>query len=298
MNRKLYTTATALMWLALPLTALRYWLAWDQLPASMATHFAADGHPNGWMPRDTALYYGLGITAFVLLVFTLIAFVGLRPRGRIDRAWWALLGFFFVILGFVFYANTSIIDYQRNGHPVAVSPMVVVTPLVLILFTWIYVRAQRGSALPEGPTLAEETHGSSLFAGVFLLFAVAQFSIFASIPATAARVATGLLGLLLLVIAAHTWIGFRYRFTPAGLEISTLGFRLRSISRDQIGRYRVEHWNALRGYGIRGVGNTRAYVWGNQVVHITTLEGEVFLGHNDPARIVRDLDAMKQGAHS
>jgi hypothetical protein len=54
----------------------------------------------------------------------------------------------------------------------------------------------------------------------------------------------------------------------------------------------------LRGYGIRGVGNTRAYVWGNQVVHITTLEGEVFLGHNDPARLVRDLDMMKQYAHS
>ena len=75
------------------------------------------------------------------------------------------------------------------------------------------------------------------------------------------------------------------------------GFRLRSITRDQIARYGIERWNALRGYGIRGVGNTRAYVWGNQVVHITTLEGEVFLGHNDPVRIVRDLD-MIRGAHT
>ena len=55
---------------------------------------------------------------------------------------------------------------------------------------------------------------------------------------------------------------------------------------------------ALRGYGIRGLGSTRAYVWGNDVVHITTLEGEVFLGTNDPARLVRDLDMMKQYAHS
>jgi hypothetical protein len=53
----------------------------------------------------------------------------------------------------------------------------------------------------------------------------------------------------------------------------------------------------LRGYGIRGIGNTRAYVWGNRVVHITTLEGEVFLGHNDPARIVRDLDMLRGYAH-
>jgi len=55
---------------------------------------------------------------------------------------------------------------------------------------------------------------------------------------------------------------------------------------------------ALRGYGIRGLGNTRAYVWCNSVVHITTLEGEVFLGTNDPARTVGDLDTMKQYAHS
>jgi hypothetical protein len=107
----------------------------------------------------------------------------------------------------------------------------------------------------------------------------------------------GMLGLLFLLIAAHAWSGFRYRFTPSGLEISTLGLRLRSITRDQIARYTVEPWNMLRGYGIRGIGNTRAYVWGNRVVHITTLEGEVFLGHNDPARIVRDLDMLRGHAH-
>ena len=55
---------------------------------------------------------------------------------------------------------------------------------------------------------------------------------------------------------------------------------------------------AYRGYGIRGVGNTRAYVWGNSVVHISTNDGEVFLGHSDPARLVRDLDQMKQFTHS
>jgi hypothetical protein len=54
----------------------------------------------------------------------------------------------------------------------------------------------------------------------------------------------------------------------------------------------------LRGYGIRGLGSTRAYVWGNDVVHITTLDGEVFLGTHDPARVVRDLDMMKQYSHS
>jgi hypothetical protein len=61
---------------------------------------------------------------------------------------------------------------------------------------------------------------------------------------------------------------------------------------EQIQSYKAESWSALRGYGIRGVGNTRAYVWGNKVVHIKTSNGDIFLGHNDPARILRDLDKV------
>ena len=51
-------------------------------------------------------------------------------------------------------------------------------------------------------------------------------------------------------------------------------------------------WAFMRGYGIRGLGNTRAYVWCNKVVHIRLSNGDVFLGHNDPERIVRDLDMV------
>jgi len=40
------------------------------------------------------------------------------------------------------------------------------------------------------------------------------------------------------------------------------------------------------------VGNSRAYVWGNRGVRVVTSDGYVFLGHNEPQRIVRDLDAM------
>jgi hypothetical protein len=71
-----------------------------------------------------------------------------------------------------------------------------------------------------------------------------------------------------------------------------LGFRLRSIPRADIKEYAVESWNPLRGYGIRGIGNRRAYVWCNQGVRIQTNDGEVFLGHREPERIVRDLDSI------
>jgi xanthosine utilization system XapX-like protein len=299
MNRKFFTTLTALMWLALPLTALRYWQVWDHLPARMATHFGAHGQPNGWMPRETSLSFALSLTAFLLVIFTGIAFVILKQKAAPDPSSIALLGFFCVIVGFVYYGNHSVIEHNLTGSPVTVAPLLLGLLVAIVLFSLIYLRAQRGPALPVGQTIAEEVHGSRVFAGLFVVLALVPFAVFASVPTQAGvRVGMGLLGLLFLVIAAHAWDGFHYRFTPAGLEVSTLGFRLRSIPTSQIGKYRIEKWMALRGYGIRGVGNTRAYVWGNNVVHLTTLEGEVFLGHNDPARIVRDLDVMKQFAHS
>ena len=47
MDSKLYRALTAMLWLALPLTALQYWSVWDQLPGRMATHFGVTGRPNG-----------------------------------------------------------------------------------------------------------------------------------------------------------------------------------------------------------------------------------------------------------
>lgn len=298
MNRKSFAILTALMWIALPLTALRYAQVWSQLPARMATHFNVNGQANGWMPRETSLSFGLGVTAFVLIIFTAIAFVILKAKTTPDSVAFAMLAFFYLIVGFVFYGNNSVIQHNLTGNPVTISPVLLLMPIVVVLLAAIYLRAQRGQVLPAAQILAEETHRSKLFAVVFVILAGVEFYIALSIPQIGVRIAMGFLGALFLLIAAHAWTGFHYRFTPAGLEISTLGLRLRSIPQSQIAKYRPEKWMALRGYGIRGLGNTRAYVWGNNVVHITTLEGEVFLGTNDPARTVRDLDTMKQYAHS
>ena len=298
MNRKSFTILTALMWIALPLTALRYAQVWNELPARMATHFGVNGQPNGWMPRETSLYFGLGVTAFVLIIFTAIALVIRWQKTMPDSLAFAMLGFFYLITSFLFYGNNSVIEHNLTGRPIAIAPMLLGVPIVIVLFTVIYLRAQRGQPLPRAQTLAEETHGSKAFAILFLILALVELSIAVSIPQTGVRTGMGVLGLFFLLIAAQAWSGFRYRFTPAGLEISTLGLRLRSIQQSQIAKYRPEKWMALRGYGIRGVGNRRAYVWGNDVVHITTLEGEVFLGTSDSARLVRDLDLLKQYAYS
>ena len=294
MDRKSFAILTALMWIALPLTALRYAQVWNQLPARMATHFNALGEPNGWMPRAISLYYALGLTAFMLLIFTVMAIVILKQKSPPDGPTFGLLAFFYLMVGGVYYVNSSLVQYNLTGKPITVAPLLVGLPISIVLFVLVYLRSRRGTPLPEEQVLAEESHGSSVLGGAFLLFAVLQLYICASVPQNTTRVITALLAAVFLLLAAHAWSGFHYRFTPAGVEISTLGVRLRSIPQSEIMKYRIEKWMAFRGYGIRGLGNVRAYVWGNDVVHITTPDSEVFLGHKDPARLVRDLDAMKQ----
>jgi len=101
-----------------------------------------------------------------------------------------------------------------------------------------------------------------------------------------------LASLVVLGASAMAWSGFQYRFLRHGVEIRMLGFRMRSIPKQSIVSYAIEPWSFIRGYGIRGIGSTRAYVWCNRVVHISTSSGEIFLGHSDPERILRDLDMV------
>ncbi len=144
----------------------------------------------------------------------------------------------------------------------------------------------------SGDVLAEETHSSRIWALIILPAFVGPFISVALYPTAPARFALIVVAVFGLGALALVLSGFQYRFLRDGVEIRTLGIRLRSIPRQSILSYSIESWTLSRGYGIRGVGSTRAYVWGNKVVHIRTTNGEVFLGHSDPDRIVRDLDQL------
>jgi hypothetical protein len=144
----------------------------------------------------------------------------------------------------------------------------------------------------HGDVLAEETHSGRAWSLIVLLALIGPVIGMGRAPASAVRWSLMLVGLVALGAGAMAWSGFQYRFLRQGVEIRTLGFRLRSIPKQSIVSYSIESWAFLRGYGIRGIGSTRAYVWGNRVVRIRTANGEVFLGHNDPERIVRDLDLV------
>jgi hypothetical protein len=293
MNRKAFHALTWLMWLALPLTALRYWLAWDRLPPQMATHFDINWRPNGWMPRETSLYFALGVTAFMLVTFTVVLYVAHKAYVP-DVPSWALLGFFYLMIGFVYALNSSVVQHNLDGQPVRIDFWIVLVPVAIIALAAIFLGTRRGVSLPASTVIAEEAHGSRAWSLLFIALLLVEFSAAVAIPVPSVRIALTLLGLLFALIALHVWSGFDYLFTNAGVEIRTLGFRLRSIPQESIKHYAVEIWNPLRGYGIRGIGNRRAYVWCNRGVRIQTTDGEVFLGHNEPERIVRDLDAIKQ----
>jgi hypothetical protein len=140
--------------------------------------------------------------------------------------------------------------------------------------------------------LAEETHSGRIWGVIILAVALVPALSVAFYPTGPARFVFGVVCILGAGVLAMAWAGFQYRFLRHGLEIRALGFRLRAIPRQAIVSYSIEPWAYWRGFGIRGIGNKRAYVWGTRVVHIITTNGDVYLGHSDPERIVRDLDLV------
>jgi hypothetical protein len=139
---------------------------------------------------------------------------------------------------------------------------------------------------------AEEQHGSIMWAMVTIVPACGMLLFAGNVPLAAIRLTLIVSSIILFAAAAMAWSGFHYSFSPAGIEIRTLGFRVRSVSAADIRSYAVGRWNVIGGYGIRGLGNRRAYVWGTRGVRIKTTQGEVFLGHSEPEKIIRDLDIV------
>lgn len=288
MNQR-WRLVIALLWLFLPLTAFRNWQVWDRLPARLATHFDIAGHPNGWMSREGALKFILIAMVITLSLATLILSRVRAPQAGL----WAVLGVFYVVLVALYCGEESILAYNLNHTSAHVLPIVIGSLVAVFVLTAIYLETGRDTKLPStGVVIAEEVHSSPTLAFAMFVPAVVELIIAITVPASI-RIPLVLMAIILLSVGTMAWSGFRYRFTHLGVEVSTVGLRLRSVPAIQIRDYEVERWSPIRGYGIRGIGNRRAYVWGNHGVRIHMTNGEVFLGHRDPTRIIRDLDAIK-----
>jgi hypothetical protein len=188
------------------------------------------------------------------------------------------------------------LNYNLYGRPLNIVPALAVVFIAAIALTAVALVSKRGVELPRHADVvkAEEVHGSLLWASVFTVLTLVEVGVIAVIPLGGLRWVMALPALLLLAAAALAWSGFHYRFTGHGVEISTLGFRLRSIPLENIKAYAVAPWNPMGGYGIRGIGERRAYVWGNTGVRLMLSDGEVFLGHGEPERIMQDLNLIRQ----
>jgi hypothetical protein len=114
MNRDWYKTLTGMMWLMLATTAFNYWRVWDRLPESVAVHFDANWHPNGYSTREGALMLGLGIMTFMVVVFTITASV---IRASKSVASWPMLVIAYVALGFAWWGNYYIIQFNLSMPP-------------------------------------------------------------------------------------------------------------------------------------------------------------------------------------
>jgi hypothetical protein len=227
------------------------------------------------------------------VIFTIVL-TQVRKGGAFS---WAMLGFSYVLVGVMVYAQESTLNYNLHGNPVRPWPVLVAVGLASAALLAGILGNKRGDDLPSRTVLAEEVHASPAWGLILGVPAAVEFVVTIVSRNIGLRVGMGMGAAVLSLAAILAWSGFRYIFTNAGVEIRTFGFRLQSIPAGQIREYAADHWSAMGGYGIRGLGDCRAYVWGNNGVRIKTGTGQVFLGHRDPERLIHDLDAIKQFAH-
>jgi hypothetical protein len=97
-----------LAWLALPLTALDWAVAWSRLPERVPMHFGPDGRATSWATRGEAMRFDLVLLGGVLLFATVVGFLVAftRPGTGGPRGAMAVLvvgGFVFLVVNWILW---------------------------------------------------------------------------------------------------------------------------------------------------------------------------------------------------
>src|ERR1700688_1031013 len=245
MTRTWYKTISALLWLAPIAIGVRYWQVWDSLPVRMASHFDAAGRANGWMAREASLYFDLAFLAFLVGVFSVVLFV-IERKYALAKLSWVLLAFFHAEIWTFVHLLNSTVDYNLKGSPISILPLPIVSVCGVLAIAAFALGEKRGSAPSATEVLAEEVHSGKRWSVFFLAPVIILVPSAFAIPNPTARLAMSLIAVFMVVAFAMAWDGFYYYFSRHGVEIRTLGFRLKSIPLLQIKVYEIQSWNLLR----------------------------------------------------
>ncbi len=316
MTRSSWRNLSLLPWLILPLMLLRYWQLQDLLPGRIAVHFNASNMPNGWSETGSFAFGFLGMTVGMLALFTVLSFLPKRPK---SFAWVLMLVEYGVsavmclaFIGILEFNALNRADVLRIAGRIAMfTPVAAIVAVVIAV-----VRGGREeidahsaavvSGAPTGPVVspsqgrlvAEESQRAPLAAVLFAVLAGLFLVIAFKLPPSPIwlRFLLYAVTALMLWVITQAWGGFRYRITSTGVEVRTGGIRVCSIPKANIQEYRVAQIDPLGdfgGWGIRMLPGKRAFIWhGHEAVRIRTPQRTVYLGHDQPERLVKDLDVM------
>ena len=321
MTRTHWRNLSLLPWLILPAMLWRYWQLQDLLPERIAVHFNANNVPNGWSDRGDFVVGFIGMTVGVLALFTILSLLPKRTSGVagamlfVQYAVSALMCVAFI--GVLEFNALNRVDVLRTLGSVAVMTPVIVIVVVVIAIARAGRKAAVGysavsstpvaatlavvtPAVPpsQGRLLAEETQRAPLAALLFAVLAAVFLGIAIKLPPAPIwlRILLYAVTALMLWVITQAWGGFRYRVTSTGVEVRTGGIRVCTIPKANIQDYRVAQIDPLGdfgGWGIRMLPGRRAFIWhGHEAVRIRTPQRTVYLGHDQPERLVKDLDVM------
>ena len=290
--------AMAVPWLAFAAMLWDIWRVYDRLPAVIASHFDIAGLPNGWAPKQQFFTVIIPVSFLLLCLFTF--FLSRFPQ--ITGLGWLVMVAEYWGIGLIFgltHATLKVGLGETGRLQFAAGGWSLIMGLALVVGEIGRVHALRKHAHAQHGTLVvEQRHGSAVMAAILSAIALATVLLASMITnPRPARVAMLVVSIILLLCAIWAFTGFVYRVSTAGLEIRMLGVPIRFIPAGEIDSYAAESCNPLvdfGGWGIRGIGHMRAYIWGGrQCLHVhTKAADEVYLGSEDPAAMVMALRSV------
>jgi hypothetical protein len=314
MKRAFWYTLFVLPWAALAAFALWLWSVWDRLPARLAVHFNFHNVPNGWQTRVQFAEFCLLLLLLMTSVLVIVGWVMRRLAARKNRLAWGVVFSCDALLAMLYVVMVSLVRYNL-GEAAMPSPGLIGAGMIAATLGLMFSilanalaqlkRPQREAhwTPPQGPVsrtagrlLAEEVHSDRRW--LLLLIPAAGLMSLRAATVHEWPVPIGLLiaALALILVSGMIWDGFHYRFTTSGLEVRSLGIRLRWVPLPEIKEYRVEE-HEFCGYGWRMAPGRQWFIWsGHRGVKVRTWNGDLYLGHARPERLVRDLDAMMKYA--